>query len=232
MADDSTKAPKAVTLSESDREAFYAWTTQQGFTRLDSKYTDIIGEIRDIVGEMWIDHQGEIWSAGRIVRRHPDWRSSASKGLAAPEGSFSTSLHRIQWLRLLPTTVLVTILIGALQLVRDSRHTVAAATDTTDTAGAPAISSDEMRLGLQVTSDANLFEIRWNGQSATIAASDRGEMKITAEGITESVPLGKAELGEGYVAYGPKTKDVSIRLEVVGKDGVTTSESVRAITIP
>jgi hypothetical protein len=57
-------------------------------------------------------------------------------------------------------------------------------------------------------------------------------MKITDDGITESVPFDQSQLRDGYVAYTPKTSDVSIRLEVTGKDGGTTSESIRSVAIP
>jgi len=62
--------------------------------------------------------------------------------------------------------------------------------------------------------------------------SDGGTMKITDDGITEAVPFDQGQLRDGYVAYTPKTNDVSIRLEVTGKDGGTASESTRWVSIP
>jgi len=234
MADSSSAAAKAAILSESDRDAFYAWASQQGFTRVNTRNTEILGE-------MWIDRQGKIWSAARLVTNHPDWRRSAPRVVAAPRWtpveSLSDSLRGIQWLRLLPTVIIVMLAIAALQLAMNSRRAEAEANATpptviTQITPAPAIPVDESRLGLTVTTRSNMLEIRWNRKSATIAAADRAEMKITEKGITESVPFDHAELRDGYVAYGPKTTDVDIRLQVFGKDGAVTSESVRAIAIP
>ena len=102
--------------------------------------------------------------------------------------------------------------------------TEAAASESTSSAAVPG-------LGLTVTTHPHQLEIRWNQQSAEIEASDQGLMKITDDGITESVPFDPSQLRDGYVAYTPKTTDVSIRLEVTGKDG-TTSESIRSVAIP
>ena len=41
------------------------------------------------------------------------------------------------------------------------------------------------------------LEIRWNRQSAVIAASDKGVMKITEDGITEAVPFDQPNLATG-----------------------------------
>jgi len=76
------------------------------------------------------------------------------------------------------------------------------------------------------------LEIRWNRESAAIATSDKAVIKITEDGRTEVVPFDQTQLRDGYVAYTPKTSDVSIRLEVTGKDGATTSESIRSVAIP
>jgi len=46
------------------------------------------------------------------------------------------------------------------------------------------------------------------------------------------VPFEARELREGYVAYTPKTNDVSIRFEVTGADGAATTESIRVVAIP
>lgn len=135
--------------------------------------------------------------------------------------------QRIRWSRLAPTVLLAAISIGILQLATSSKHSVAAA-GPSDTSSSESPSS----LGLSVTSKQHQLEIRWNRDSAPIAASDKGLMKITEDGITEALPFDQAQLRDGYVAYTPKTNDVSIRLEVTGKDGVTKSESIRAVAIP
>ena len=97
---------------------------------------------------------------------------------------------------------------------------------------APAAVSIPTGLGLTVTSRPHQLEIRWNRQSAAIAESARGVMKITESGISQVVPFDQRELREGYVAYTPTTSDVSIRFEVTGKDGSTTTDSIRSIAIP
>ena len=56
-------------------------------------------------------------------------------------------------------------------------------------------------------------------------------MSITEAGVTEAIPFDPRELREGYVAYTPKTNDVSIRFEVTGKDG-TAAEAIRVVAIP
>jgi hypothetical protein len=110
-------------------------------------------------------------------------------------------------------------------MATNSSRTVAAAPPPTEAVAAAG-------LGLTVTTHSHQLEIRWNRESAVIQASDRGTMKITDDGITESVPFDQSQLRDGYVAYAPKTSDVSIRLEVTGKDGDTTSESIRSVAIP
>ena len=58
------------------------------------------------------------------------------------------------------------------------------------------------------------------------------DFQITEDGITEALPFDPSQLRDGYVAYTPKTNDVSIRLEVTAKDGSTKSESIRSVAIP
>jgi hypothetical protein len=182
--------------------------------------------------------------AGQLASGHPGWRypdpldfapTPASAPAPAPApiledprwtpppAGSPASREGIRWSRLLPTAALVAICVGALQLATNSSRTVAAASAPVEAAAG---------LGLTVTSRPHQLEIRWNRQSAVIAASDKGVMKITDDGITEIVPFDQSQLSDGYVAYTPKTTDVSIRLEVTGKDGGTTSESIRSVAIP
>ncbi|HEX5227412.1 MAG TPA: hypothetical protein VFW44_06860 [Bryobacteraceae bacterium] len=217
MANDSRKKrARTQALSESERSTFYSWAEEQGFTRL-----NMSGE--DFAEELWFDPHGKIMSADRIVREHPDWKPSISArppdSKAAP--SPRTALSQVEWLRLLPTVALAIVLVGAYQ---------SAATWSREPA--PAESNDRTNLGLTVNSLANLLEIRWNRESRAILASAGGTMKITENGVTETVPIDPAQLRDGYVAYGPKTNDVSIRLEVTGRHGDRTSESVRSVAIP
>lgn len=148
----------------------------------------------------------------------------------------------IRWSRLAPTILLVALAIGTIQLATNSRHPVVAAASSVAEAPAPeatqaalsvlpAPPSDHF-LGLSVTSKQHQLEIRWNRESAAIASADKGQMKITEDGITEALPFDPSQLRDGYVAYTPKTNDVSIRLEVTAKDGSTKSESIRSVAIP
>lgn len=236
MADASIKSPgKVDTLTESERSQFYAWAHKQGFTRLNAT-------CEELIEEFWRDPKGQVFSAGRIVAEHPNWRLPEPRDVPEPARKpvqkeagaerSTASQGRIQWLQLYPTMALVVILVGAFQLAIDSRHTVAAASGATESAQASTTSDEETRLGLTVIPHADRLEIRWNPKSDGIAASDRGEMKITDDGITENVPFDQAQLRDGYVVYGPKTNDVNIRLEVTSKKGVTTTESVRSVTLP
>ena len=132
----------------------------------------------------------------------------------------SATRERIQWSRLVPTAALVAIGIGALQLATNSKPAVAAA------------SSKQMALGLSAVSLPHQLEIRWNRQSAAIAASEKGVMKIMEAGRTEVVPFDPSQLRDGYVAYTPTTNQVSVRLEVTSKDGGIVAESLQSPAIP
>jgi hypothetical protein len=160
-----------------------------------------------------------------------------------PPPVYATGEDRIRWSRLLPTAALAVICIVVLQLALSSNRTAgstpdpaAAATPEAATTPAPLPAAVEAPsatpLGLTVTARQHELEIRWNRESAAIAASASGVMKITENGTTEGVVIDRQQLHDGYVAYTPKTNDVSVRLEVTGKDGVTTAESVRSVTIP
>jgi hypothetical protein len=181
--------------------------------------------------------------AGQLASGHPGWRypnpfdqaqpvaAPAPKPAAAkltPAPAFA-SPNRIKWPRLLPTAVLMVIGIGALQLATNSNRTLAASPLSAEAGPA---SGNGPALGLRVNPIPHQLEIRWNHESAAIASSDRGVMNITEAGVTESVPFDQGQLRDGYVAYTPRTNDVSIRLEVTAKDGGTTMESIRSVAIP
>jgi hypothetical protein len=194
--------------------------------------------------------------AGQLASGHPGWRfpnplqptqpaatTPTPKAQREERPSVPASLatgNGIRWLRLLPTAALVAICIMALQLVTNSNHTsdAAAAESAGSEIHASAATPDlaqtknENGLGLTVTARQHQLEIRWNRDSQAIAACDKAVMRITDDGITEAVPFEQSQLRDGYVAYNPKTTDVSIRLEVTGKNGGTTSESIRSVAIP
>jgi hypothetical protein len=181
-----------------------------------------------------------------LASGHPGWRypdpfDQTEPAAALPSepvvakpapAPVSASRNRIKWSRLLPTAALMVIGIGALQLATNSNRTLAASPTSAERAQALTAPGSETALGLRVMSVAHQLEIRWNRGSAAITSSDRGVMNITESGITESVPFDQDQLRNGYVAYTPRTNDVSIRLEVIGKDGGRTSESIRSVAIP
>lgn len=228
MANDSQKPRDAQPLSESERPKFYAWAHAQGFTRLNAS-------CEDLAEELWRDREGKIISGGRIFGEHADWRVPAAEEVKEPRRKPAVprfmTMNRVEWLRLLPTATLGMILVGVLQLAIDSHH---AAGPSASNQSTPPLneSGDGTNLGLTVTALANQYQIRWNRESRAILASDHGVMRITENGITEVVPFDPTQLRDGYVAYGPKTNDVSIRLQVSGKDGAMTSESVRLVALP
>lgn len=228
MADDSRKPLDAQRLSESERSAFYAWAHEQGFTRLNAT-------CEDLQEELWFDRKGKIMSAGKIVRDHPDWKLPSQKAAAPPRRKpavpFTASINPAEWLRLLPTATLGMVLVGASQFAFDSSHVVATSTPN-QSIQTSVPSSDRTNLGLMVTSLSKQLQIRWDHESPAILASANGVMKITENGVTEIVPFDQQQLRDGSVAYGAKTNDVSIRLEVTDKDGATMSESVRSVAIP
>ena len=180
------------------------------------------------------------FDAGQLMGGHPGWRYpdplDQTPRPAAPPPSkpkvpqvatpapmpYSPSKQQIKWSGLLPTAALMVIGLVALQMATNSKQTTTSA----------AAASVETSLGLTVTSRPHQLEIRWNRESEAITASEHGTMRITEAGVTEAVPFDQQQLHDGYVAYTPTTNDVSIRLEVTGKDGGTTSESIRSVAIP
>jgi hypothetical protein len=171
--------------------------------------------------------------AGQLASGHPGWRFAdpfrAPKPAPpvfpkAPPPEYKTpapaSRERIRWSRLLPTAALVVIAMAVIQLATNSKQTVSAE------------DGNQTGLGLTVSSVQHQLEIRWNPQSAAIARSKSGVMKITEAGSTQAVPFEQGQLREGLADYTPTTGDVSIRLDVMGEDGDTTSESIRLVTNP
>jgi hypothetical protein len=87
-------------------------------------------------------------------------------------------------------------------------------------------------LGLRANSEPHQLQIYWNRAAPVIASAITGTMSISEDGVTEAIPFEAHDLREGYVAYSPRTNDVSIRLEVTAGDGTATCESIRVVAIP
>jgi hypothetical protein len=185
------------------------------------------------------------FDAKKLAGGHPGWRfsNSSQQEQKAPARSVARPAPEapplvapsqgIRWSRLWPTAALVVTGIVAAQVVWNSRGTTSAdstpAVEATQTSTA---ASYVTPLGLKVTSEPHLLEIRWNRAASAITAAAKGTMRISEAGVTEVVPFDPRELREGSVAYTPKTNDVSIRLEVTAADGAATTESIRAVAIP
>jgi hypothetical protein len=177
------------------------------------------------------------FDSAQLASGHPGWRypdplqapkpapqlapePPAPERMTPPRAQYTVAPERIRWSRLLVTALLVVLGIGALQLETNSKQAVSAG------------GGNQTGLGLTVASHQHQLEIHWNRQAAAITASSNGVMKITEAGKTQAVPFDQDQLRDGFVAYTPATNDVSIRLEVTGRDGGTTSESIRTVAIP
>ncbi len=184
------------------------------------------------------------FDATRLAGGHPGWRfpdpfetEQDAPALEAyrrvPEAPEVAATADIRWSRLWPTAVLVVLAITATQILWNSRGTTSAHSAPTYGATAPATApAEQTPLGLKVVSQPHQLEIRWNRSSPTVIAALKGTMSISEAGVTEQVPFGIQELREGYVAYTPKTNDVSVQFQVTTTDGAATTESVRVVAIP
>jgi hypothetical protein len=184
------------------------------------------------------------FDAAKLAGGHPGWRfpdpvdeepelpvrSLLGGTLEAPRVA---SGEGIRWSRLLPTTALVIAAVIATQVAWNCRGTASANSAPAVEAAALATAPlDQTPLGLKVTSQAHQLDIRWDRSASAIAAAAKATMSIAEAGVTESIPFDARELREGYVAYTPRTNDVSIRFEVTGASGAATTESIRVVAIP
>ena len=85
------------------------------------------------------------------------------------------------------------------------------------------------RLGLAVKRNGELLDIVWDRNSDMAINSQGGYMIIRDGDRTTQVRLGPDEIRIAHISYGPRNADLSIRLEVVGEDGRTSTELVRVL---
>jgi hypothetical protein len=85
---------------------------------------------------------------------------------------------------------------------------------------------------LRVACKPQQVEVYWDHDSDVIHTAEKGVMRIWDGGISEVLPFDNRQLQDGSVVYRPQTNDVTVRLEVIGHDGHTISESVRAVAVP
>jgi len=198
----------------------------------------------------------------KLAGGHPGWRfpdpfevereAPARSAFGRPPEAPPETAEGVRWSRLVPTMVLVVAAIVVTQKLWNSRSSTSAnsapAAEAAETVTAPAApatppasppaavstgaSNYETPLGLKVTAPPHQLEIRWNRAASAITGAVKGTMSISEAGVTEAIPFDPRELREGYVAYTPKTNDVSIRFEVSGANGAATTESIRVVAIP
>lgn len=238
MADDLRNVPKGERLLESERADFYAWAEKQGHLRLDRANPQLSEELwRDREGVMktgeWLieeyrNRRPLDWDAtiGRVSQPVMRFAGAPSSGQLLDSRRVSrflsyartTSQQARGWLRLFPTVALAMIAVGALQQAIGFRSSVHA--------------QEPVALGLTVTSRSRQLEIRWNRSSSAVTDAVGGVLKITDDGTTQALPFDATQFQDEYVAYTPKTNNVSVRLETTTKDGGMTAESVRWLTMP
>ncbi len=180
----------------------------------------------------------------KLAGGHPGWRfpdpledEEEAPAPAAfprtPEAPVVAASESVRWSRLWPTAVLVVTGVIVTQIAWHSKGTASANSTPSVQAAAPSTADTYATpLGLKVTSQPHQLEIRWNRAASAVVAASKGSLSISEAGVTEAVPFGPQELQEGYVAYTPKTNDVSIRFQVTGADGAAITESIRVVAIP
>jgi len=87
-------------------------------------------------------------------------------------------------------------------------------------------------LGLRVASKPQQVEVFWKHDSAAIRDAEKGSLRISDGDLTEVIPFDGRQLQDGSLVYRRRTNDVTIRMEVVQRDGRKVSESVRAAATP
>jgi hypothetical protein len=86
-------------------------------------------------------------------------------------------------------------------------------------------------LQLDVEAQGKGLNIRWNSQSAPVAAAREGRLVIMETGQQpQIINLDPAQLSSGHVYYQSSAERLEFRLEVVRNDGTTDGESVLALS--
>lgn len=82
-------------------------------------------------------------------------------------------------------------------------------------------------LGLQVSPRSHQLVIQWSRNSAAVLSANNGTVRITDGKTNQVAELSREQLKDGYIAYLPTTRDVSVEVQVKARNGSTTTESVR-----
>ena len=123
------------------------------------------------------------------------------------------------WIPLIPTAVIAMILTGAGAAMVGSSHRSSSETVTQAVA-------DDSSLGLRVTQKSHQLVIQWNPNAAAILKAQSGTVRIVDGTATQVAEFNGQELREGYVAFEPSSREVTVRVEVKAQDGAMTTESV------
>jgi len=84
----------------------------------------------------------------------------------------------------------------------------------------------DFSLDLSVSKNGDNLNVRWNGQSAAVRASQRGTLEITDGATTKPVELDAAQLQNGALIYRASSSSVRFRLILYPNNRVSVSESV------
>ncbi|MGH9661053.1 MAG: hypothetical protein ACRD96_21070 [Bryobacteraceae bacterium] len=84
-------------------------------------------------------------------------------------------------------------------------------------------------LKLAVTQNGTQLDVRWDRQSQTIAGAQLGILSIQDGPNRKEIELSASQLQNGRVLYSRITSDVSLKLEVFGRERSSSAESVRVL---
>jgi len=90
----------------------------------------------------------------------------------------------------------------------------------------PTRTPDPFTLSLSATPSAESIHLRWDRVAPAVKVAQRGVLIIHEDGAEKNVDLDAGHLRNGSVIYRRASNNVSFRLEVFLKDGVTVSETV------
>jgi TonB family protein len=96
-------------------------------------------------------------------------------------------------------------------------------------ASTPGAAQDASPLALRVDRNGGDIVLTWNRESDPIKAASRAVLSISDGAQHENVELDLPQLRNGSIVYAPVTSDVVFRMEVIGGNSKTTSESVRVL---
>jgi len=82
---------------------------------------------------------------------------------------------------------------------------------------------------LRVDRNGNSLSLLWDPAAPAVRSAERGVLLISEGGVEKQIPLDRAHLAAGRVAYAPSGNDVTFRLELHQRDR-KVSEAVRVIT--